>query len=157
MLCLPWDTSTRERRGLVWRLRGSRGWTSSERLNKKQIPPDWFNKHGNMPTRLLLGDSKMCRSLHMFTRILNVYIAALMGLSYIFSPDGLINVSSLKAASLKYLQCANNWWNVHSKKRGGFQWPLIAQVQLAGQWVVMPSQWLFPGEWQRAESLGLNP
>lgn len=51
-----------------------------------------FNKQGKLHIRLVLGGCKMSRSLHLPTRVLRVYIEALMGFSHIQSPDGLNNI-----------------------------------------------------------------
>ena len=41
--------------------------------------------------RLVLGGCKASRSLHLPTRILKVFIEALMGFSHVLHPDGLNN------------------------------------------------------------------
>ena len=71
----------------------------------------------------------MSRSLHLPNRILRVYIEALTGFSLVYSPDGLNNTDSLKAASLKQLLVQN----VHFKDRGAGKEPPIAQVWLEDQ------------------------
>ena len=49
------------------------------------------NKQTNLHMRLVLGSSKMSRSLHPPARICKVYAEALAGFSHISSPDGVDN------------------------------------------------------------------
>ena len=60
-----------------------------------------FKKQGNIHARLILYHQKVSGSLHPPTRILEVYIETLTGLSHVYCPDGFNNTCSLKAASLK--------------------------------------------------------
>lgn len=50
-----------------------------------------FNNQGNLYMSLVLGNHKICRSLHLPTRSLIIYIEALTGFSHLFSPDSHID------------------------------------------------------------------
>jgi len=79
---------------LVWKLapvhRGQ-GEIERKEADHPTLGGGSFNKQGKLHIRLVLGGRKMSRSLHLPTRILRVYIEALMGFSHIQSPDGLNN------------------------------------------------------------------
>ena len=51
-----------------------------------------FNKQGDLLTKLVLGSHKMNRSLPSSTKLLQVYIEALMGVQSHISPDGLKDI-----------------------------------------------------------------
>lgn len=84
---------------------------------------------------LVLGGCKTGRSLHLPTRILEVYIEALTG----FSTDGPTPQYYLKAL-WDSVQGSESKQNAYSKDREGGGEPLIAWVQLSGQLVVTSSQ-----------------
>lgn len=80
----------------------------------------------------------MSRCLHLPIRILKVHIEALIGVSYIFNPNGFKN-SYLKVVFLKQLlvgewESGSTFQGQGKERRRGSQ---IAQVQLASQGVVI--------------------
>lgn len=99
-----------------------------------------FNKGTYLPMRLALGGCKMGRSLHLHDRILKFYVGALPGFSHVCFPDGLNSMLLSPSCILENVFSSENCrQNVHSKGRGGGKEPLIVQVQLRGQLVVMSS------------------
>ena len=101
-----------------------------------------FKKQGNLLTRLVLGHYKMSRSLHPPTRILKVYIEALMGFSLICHPDYLKNTLLFQDCVLK--NGSHGGQSVCSEDRGESEEPPIAGLRLSDQSVVTSSQWPLP-------------
>ena len=115
--------------------------TSSLQRGHSRLAAGRFNKQGNLLMRLVLDGHKMSRSPHSPARILNVYLEAWMGFSYIYCPDGPNNTLPSQGHVIGQLLVQNSRQRVHSKDGGGDEEYLIAQVQLMGQPEVMSSQW----------------
>lgn len=114
-----------------------------ERLKKEaghsRLVGGKFNKQGNLHTRLVLGSHKTSRCLHPPTRILKVYVESLTVVNYIYYLDGLNNTILSQCFVLENRK-PWEWWSGHTFQRQerGEEF-LIAQVQLAGQLVVISS------------------
>lgn len=87
----------------------------------------------------------MSRSPQPPNRILKVYIGAFSGFSHIHSPEGLNTTLFSQDYDVENgSHYGNGGQMVHSKDRGGDKDPLIVQVQLEGQPVVISSHWPLP-------------
>lgn len=96
-----------------------------------------IHKPGNLHMRLLLGDCKRGRSLHLLTRIFKVYIQALPEFSLVYHPDG-FNSNLLSHGCVSRAASSLGKASGMQITRTGFgQEPLIAWVQIMGQPVVM--------------------
>lgn len=65
---------------------------SKEEADHSRLAGGRFNKKGNLQRRLALGDRKRCIHPNLPTRIIKVYIEALVGFGDIFSLVGLNNI-----------------------------------------------------------------
>lgn len=93
-----------------------------------------FHKQGNLSTKLRLGCLKMGRSLHLSMRILEVYIEALTGFSYMYYPEGLNHTLFSQGSVIENgSHCRIVGQNIHFKDREGNEEPPIAWVQVKGQ------------------------
>lgn len=89
---------------------------------------------------LFLGSHKTSRSLHLFTRILKVYIEALARFSHEYHSDGLNNILLLQSCFVENsYHRRNGGQEVQSKDRGESKEPQIARVKLEGQLMVTSS------------------
>lgn len=92
---------------------------------KKEADPsrlvnDRFNKQGDLYTKFILGGLKRSRFLHLPTRILKVYIAALSEFRHMRHPDGLNNTLLSQGCVLENdSHCRKGGQNVHSRDGGG--------------------------------------
>ena len=78
-----------------------------------------FTNQGNLHMRLVLGDCKMSKFLHLPARILKVYIDTLMGFSHIYYPDDLNNISLSQGCVLETSSaCSNGGKKVYSNDEG---------------------------------------
>lgn len=87
-----------------------------------------FSDQRNLHMRLVLGDCKMSRFLHLPARILKVYIDTLMRFSHVFYPDDLNNISLSQGCVLETSSSSSNGGKkVYSKDEGrgkrSLQWP----------------------------------
>lgn len=67
-----------------------------------------FTNQGNLHIRLVLGDCKMSKFLHLPARILKVYIDTLMGFSHVYYPDDLNNISLSQVCVLETSSSCSN-------------------------------------------------
>ena len=78
-----------------------------------------FSDQRNLHRRLVLGDCKMSRFLHLPARILKFYIDTLMGFSHVFYPDDLNNISPSQGCVLETSSSSSNGGKkVYSKDEG---------------------------------------
>lgn len=127
---------------------GPYSWRARRDRIKTHTTPDWqmagLNKQGDLLTRPVSGTCETGRSLHPATRILKVYIEALIGFSQVFSPDGVITPSPLKAMSFNDCQYGNSRWDAYSKDR-----TRVRSFQLPGfslwvnSWLIRIKRYLF--------------
>lgn len=94
-----------------------------------------INKQGNLHRRLVLGDSKMSRSLNLPTRISKVRGLNWAQSHILFRQSQ--QYSTLKAASLKTIPTAGKKWIL---RIGGRELP-VTWVQIKNQWVLTSSRW----------------
>ena len=79
-----------------------------------------FSDQRNLHMRLVLGDCKMSRFLHLPARILKFYIDTLMGFSHVFYPDDLNNISPSQSCVLETSSSSSNVGRRYIPKiRGG--------------------------------------
>ena len=103
------------------------------------------NSRGNLPTRLILGGSKMNRLPHFPPNFKCLYKDTPTGLNHVYCVD-VFNITSPSQGSVLGAASGSRQgkWNPQSKDRAGGKEPLSAQVQLTGQLVVMPFLITFP-------------
>lgn len=79
---------------------------------------DKFNKQGNLLIRLVLGNSKMGRSLHPPARVLKIYIDALPEFCYTYCSNSLNIHCFLKALLLKMGRLVGTVDRIYSPRTG---------------------------------------
>lgn len=83
---------------------------------------DSSTRQGNLHRRLALGSCKMNRSPLLSTKVLRIYIEALMGLNHMNCPDGFSSTLLSQDCVLENgSHCGNSGWSVHSKAEEGMR------------------------------------
>lgn len=103
-----------------------------------------FNKQFILK-RLVLGSCKMNRSPLLSTKVLRIYIEALMGLNHMNCPDGFSSTLLSQDCVLENgSHCGNSGWSVHSKAEEGMRHFQLSWSSPGSHLVVISSWWPLP-------------
>lgn len=112
---------------------------------RSRLVGGWFNKQRNLHTMLVLCGCKRRRCPLLCTRVLKIYLEALMDFNHIHSPDGFNNTLLSRGFILENaFHYENSEQSIYSKDRGEGKEPPIAWSSPGGQLVVTFSPRLPP-------------